>query len=58
MLHTAILNDDDLEANILHWLEFFANIIPGITILIAFKAEDVFAEFNKFPEQCSRVSVM
>ena len=58
MTHEAILNDDDSEATAMHWLEFAANIAPGITILFAYKAQDVFGEFNKFPEHCPRVSVI
>ena len=34
----------------LHWLEFFSYATPGLTIILAYSADDMFEKFNKFPE--------
>ena len=39
-------------------MELATHILPAIAVLLAYKAKDIFAEFNKFPEQCQRVSIM
>ena len=54
-----ILNDqDELAGKLCHWVELATHILPAIAVLLAYKANDIFAEFNKFPEQCQRVSIM
>ena len=54
-----ILNDQDkLTAKLCLWAELAAHILPAIAVLLAYKSNDIFAEFNKFPEQCPRVSIM
>ena len=44
----AILNTN--TAVFYHWLEFVSNLIPGVAILTAYPAGDMFCQFNKFPE--------
>lgn len=53
-----LVPDSNLRGEIYHWIEFAKMIIPSIAVVIAYPAHDVFAEFNKFPEQISKVSIM
>lgn len=46
----AALRSSDEQAAVYHWVEFFANMAPGIAILCAFPTKDMFTEFNKYPE--------
>ena len=41
-----------------HWVEFAGRSLPTISVLLAYKPNDIFCEFNKFPEHCPRVSIM
>ena len=40
----------DESSVFLHWLEFLSYAMPGLTILLAYSADDMFDKFNKFPE--------
>ena len=56
--HVAILNTRSAYGQACHWIEFICNCIPIIVILVKYPVQDMFAEFNKFPEQITRVSIM
>ena len=53
-----ILASLDINGIICHWIEFVSNCIPICVILVKYPVQDMFAEFNKFPEQISQVSIM
>ena len=45
------------QARFYKWIEFLAEILPVIFIAAAYPPVDLFARFNKYPEQISRVSI-
>ena len=52
--HHNLHQKDDI---ILHWIEFLSYVLPCLTVIFAYSAQDMFAKFNKFPEQISKVSI-
>ena len=47
-----------VNASRLHWLEFYVGFIPCLAIWIAYPPDDMFTEFNRYPEHVYRVSVL
>lgn len=55
---TQLTSVGGLKSTLLHWLEFFEQFLPCGAIAVAYPVADMFTEFNKFPEQVRRVSIL
>ena len=53
-----VLNSMTKKGRIYHWVEFIGRLLPFIALVTAWRIEDTFAIFNKFPEHNTRVSIM
>ena len=49
---------DNKNDTVLHWLQFLSYVLPCLVIVFVYSADDMFAKFNKFPEQISNVSIL